>query len=308
MPRLFTMAGWRAAADIPCRAAGVSPLFPAPAFTLVELLVVIAVISILAALLLPALAGAKMQAARIQCISNEKQMLVAWTVYYGDNDDRLVLNGGETGAVSPQPYLWVFGGNHGSPDGLTNDLYLTGSTYSLFAFTKVQPAGRLYKCPGDTSTWPVWSGAMGGMGPPPPMTRWVTELRSYSLNSYMGTTPILETLPIVLNPDYKIYLKTSQLIADSPANRFVFTDVNPASICTPGFGVDMTGSTWIHLPSYLHRSGGVLVFADGHAEAHRWVDPRTMVRLGSGTYIHHGTPAANSPDLAWVTSRTTSRK
>lgn len=58
-------------------------------FTLIELLVVIAVIAILAALLLPALAKAKRQAVRVQCINNEKQQLVALTMYAGENRDYL---------------------------------------------------------------------------------------------------------------------------------------------------------------------------------------------------------------------------
>jgi prepilin-type N-terminal cleavage/methylation domain-containing protein/prepilin-type processing-associated H-X9-DG protein len=54
------------------------------AFTLVELLVTIAVIAILAALLLPALAGAKLQGQQTQCVSNLKQIGLAQRLYYDD--------------------------------------------------------------------------------------------------------------------------------------------------------------------------------------------------------------------------------
>ena len=59
-------------------------------FTLIELLVVIAIIAILMAILMPALNRVKEQGQRAACLSNVKQLTLAWIMYAYENDDKIV--------------------------------------------------------------------------------------------------------------------------------------------------------------------------------------------------------------------------
>jgi prepilin-type N-terminal cleavage/methylation domain-containing protein len=64
-------------------------------FTLIELLIVIAIIGILAALLLPALAPAKERAKKMQCLSNEHQISLGMKIYADDSSGLYPESGGE---------------------------------------------------------------------------------------------------------------------------------------------------------------------------------------------------------------------
>ena len=75
------------------------------AFTLIELLVVISIIAILMAVLMPALTKAREQGQRAVCLSNLKQLQLAWDMYANDNDERIVNGEAANGAngLAPTP-------------------------------------------------------------------------------------------------------------------------------------------------------------------------------------------------------------
>src|ERR1039457_7130403 len=62
------------------------------AFTLMELLLVIGIIAVLAALLMPALASVQAKSKRVACLDNLKQSALSFQMYTADNDGKLAQN------------------------------------------------------------------------------------------------------------------------------------------------------------------------------------------------------------------------
>jgi prepilin-type N-terminal cleavage/methylation domain-containing protein/prepilin-type processing-associated H-X9-DG protein len=268
-------------------------------FTLMELLVVIAIIAIIASLLIPALARAKSFARRVQCVNNQRQLLLTWTLYGDDHNGSLVPNGhvipdsalSLSAQGSTKPELWVAGDSHFYYPALTNTAFLTDPDYALFGNYLKGPA--VYKCPEDKGVVRDMAGVK------------IPHVRSYSMNAYIGWA----VNPDELNPEYRIFAKNADLNATDPASTFLFQDVHPDNVCLPAFIVNFPGKDadgFYHYPSSQHSGSGILTFADGHAEIHRWLDPRTRVRAIGGVLAHWDASPLNS-DLAWLRQKTSCR-
>jgi prepilin-type N-terminal cleavage/methylation domain-containing protein len=261
----------------------------AGAFTLLELLVVIAVIAILAALLFPALSHAKQQAQGSLCLSRGKQMMTAMVMYTGDYNDYYPPNPDDGNTLAG--YNWCCGeAGIQQPQEFDPDILQDPTRSLLLPF--LSGSAELFRCPADQR-----QGMYDGNNSASPLSgKIIPAARTFSMNQAVGTidpgfdatgpgsagthsgAPTLSVNgPWLNNQDnhrrnspWLTFGKSSQVRLISPSMLWILLDEDATDLNDAAFAFGMENPQWIDIPGTYHNGGCGFDFADGHSETHRW--------------------------------------
>jgi prepilin-type processing-associated H-X9-DG protein len=249
-------------------------------FTVLELLAAIVVIAVLAGILLPATVGAQAKSLGASCMSQSRQLSLAFVLYCDDHSDSVPPNKDGQGLLLGETWVEGWLGLPG-PD-CTNLLFLQRSLLGSYIGTP-----GIWRCPATRPT------KVGG----------ATQLRvrTFSINGFIGSP--------VDSPVAKSYRKRSDFVSLSPSELLSVVEERAETINDGAFSQQWDfreddPSSWMlrDQTATLHQRGGTCSFADGHVEIHHWLD---FLRSNPN---RNDQPAPGNRDILWLERHATSRK
>jgi len=266
------------------------------AFTLTELLVVLATLGILAVVLLPALASNQSGSSKaFQCLNNMRQMAVAWTLYAADNQDKLAINSDPHAGSGPAILSWAAGVLDWTASVQnTNTAYLINDRVSLLGSYVGRSVG-VFACPATATFLSPVQRSLG----------WPARCRSVAMDAAVGDGNKYEQPG---NPfgwaSWYVARKSTDFHTPAPGSIWVFGDEHPDSIddCLM-YTANYATTTITELPGSQHEGAGGVAFADGHSEIHKWqgVAARQPVQF---TVKQQIACPFNDLDMLWLAQHT----
>ncbi|MDX1932974.1 MAG: DUF1559 domain-containing protein [Capsulimonadales bacterium] len=248
------------------------------AFTLIELLVVIAIIAILAAILFPVFAQARAKARQASCLSNEKQVGLAFLMYAQDYDE--ILPGNTTldtvsdprwpdattahsaGLSEPMGWMQPFDVNNvGTYRIWARDVQPYTKNLGIFRCPETKPRSSDGPCTPTANTCEVTGVANAGNG-----------------NLLLNGIAASKSLAAIPAPADTIFLHETR-------NYNRVAQEKPRQRKSTGLWVNFTHQYY----DYLHNGGANLLFCDGHAKFQRRSSIR-FVQFGATPELNPGLP------------------
>ncbi len=226
-------------------------------------------------MLLPALSQAKLRAQAATCLSNQKQLALAWRLYADDNHD-LIISMGDASATGNVPWRY----RTPSPPPVipagasqqTKSMLIVQQGYKLGGLYQYAPTVDVDHCPADARVnYPALPGAA------------TVKPGNYVYGSYSGAGGLNGLAPDFDTWAAPIKKITKQSDILHPSERYVWIEENDPRTENESWWWFVSGTApafsdahVIDSPASWHGTSSTFGWADGHANNHRWLD-RAMV-------------------------------